>query len=180
MCIDIELYFETINILNGYKIKPNIHRPNASGIQRTVVWGKKRPTVTRVGNPVLSQNFGLVKSRFGTTDGLKPAGIREGNNNKKYETVYNQLKKLIREIAPDFEYTSITINKNFKCLPHKDKANIKPSLIIGLGNYTGGELNIEGVKYDINANPLIFNGSLLEHSTEPFTGTRYSIVFYSI
>lgn len=180
MCIDIDLYFETIDILNNYNIRPNIHRPNASGIQRTVVWGKKRPTVTRVGNPVLSQNFGLISSRFPTSDGLKSAGIREGNNNKKYETVYNQLKKLIREIAPDFQYTSITVNKNFKCNPHKDRANKSPSLIIGLGDYSGGELNIEGVKYDIKCRALIFNGSLLEHSTEPFTGTRYSIVYYSI
>jgi len=180
MCIDIDLYFETINILDNYKIKPNIHRPNASGIQRTAVWGVKKPHRVNVGVKCLSQNFGLVKSRFPTSDGLKPAGIRQSNNNDKYPEVYNQLKKLIKEIAPDFEYNSITVNKNFRCLPHKDKANIKPSLIIGLGDYTGGELNIENCLFDIKCNPLIFNGSLLEHSTEPFTGTRYSIVFYSI
>jgi len=182
MCIENNwcLYYETLDILDNYNIKSNIHRCNASGVDRTAVWGKKTPTNINVGVKCLSQNFGLVQSRFGTSDGLKPAGKREGNNNEKYPEVYKQLKELIFHIDPQFVYNAITVNKNFRCLPHKDKYNIKPSLIIALGDYTGGELNIEGVKFDINWNPLVFNGGKLEHSTEPFIGTRYSIVYYSI
>jgi len=182
MCITDNwcLYYETLEILDNFKIKNNIHRCNASGVDRTVVWGKSRPTKVNVGVKCLSQNFGLVQSRFGTSDGLKPAGKREGNNNEKYPEVYKQLQELIYHIDPQFEYNAITVNKNFRCLPHKDKYNIKPSLIIALGDYTGGELNIEGAKFDINWNPLIFNGGKLEHSTEEFDGDRYSIVYYSI
>ena len=76
------------------------------------------------------------------------------------------------------KYTSITLNKNFKCLPHKDKGNKKESLIVGLGDYIGGELFIEGIPFDIKYNPLLFNGVDLEHWVNDFEGDRWTIVYY--
>ena len=44
MCITDNwcLYYETLDILDNYKIKSNIHRCNASGVDRTTTWGKKK------------------------------------------------------------------------------------------------------------------------------------------
>ena len=45
-----------------------------------------------------------------------------------------------RATLPDFEFTHIQLNKNLVCSPHKDGRNRGESLILFLGEYTGGEL----------------------------------------
>lgn len=46
------------------------------------------------------------------------------------------------------------------------------SLIVGLGNYTGGDVQVEGNSYDIRYNPLEFDGWNQLHWTCPFQGER--------
>ena len=46
------------------------------------------------------------------------------------------------------------------------------SLIVGLGNYTGGEIMVEGKSYDIRYNALEFDGWNQLHWTSPFKGER--------
>ena len=53
-------------------------------------------------------------------------------------------------------------------------------MIIGLGDYKGGELNLQELVYDIRNRFLIFDGSLQTHWTEPFIGERYTITYYTI
>eukprot|EP00929_Paragymnodinium_shiwhaense_P052124 TRINITY_DN26129_c0_g1_i1.p1 TRINITY_DN26129_c0_g1~~TRINITY_DN26129_c0_g1_i1.p1 ORF type:complete len:553 (-),score=119.97 TRINITY_DN26129_c0_g1_i1:97-1755(-) len=110
----------------------------------------------------------------------------------------------LRAVAPDFPFTSIQLNYNYASRPHIDKNNLGTSFIVGLGDYTDGELwvhddtgdtefTLEG--QDVNGyyhvgRPLkgqllqirdawtIFDGNLL-HYTKPFTGERYSIIFFT-
>jgi hypothetical protein len=92
---------------------------------------------------------------------------------------YEKLKQLMNEHDPNFEYTTMTLNKNFQCTRHIDSNNVGESYIIGFGNYKGGELNIENVKFDIKHKFHKFNGSELYHWVEPWTdGDRYSVVYY--
>ena len=98
--------------------------------------------------------------------------------NKKYLDLYNKLKQLISYYHPDFKYTTIQINKNILSPPHVDKNNVGPSYIIGLGDYKGGELNIEGKKYNIKNRWKYFNGTK-GHWTESFLGNRYSIIYFT-
>jgi hypothetical protein len=178
MCekLSMDLYFETLEILERNVIKKTCNRVNVSGLSRLVQWGSKKGTnkYDRVGFPMRSQSFGLVNKRFFTSGFNKRQSfdkpLQESNNNKKYPELFTQLKKLIKRIDPNFSYNSITVNHNFKCIPHFDKANISPSLIIALGDFEGGELNIEGCLFDIHWNPLIMNGSTSEHSTNDFVG----------
>tara|TARA_R110000787_G_scaffold15236_1_gene47062 strand:+ start:378 stop:881 length:504 start_codon:yes stop_codon:yes gene_type:complete len=86
--------------------------------------------------------------------------------------IYNECKMLF----PDLEFDCIMINKNFTCPPHKDKNNTGDSVIIGFGDYMGGELVIEGEPVDIYYTPYMFNGSKKEHWVTPFVGDRYSVV----
>jgi hypothetical protein len=98
---------------------------------------------------------------------------------KKYPILYDKLKQLMINYDPDFEFTTITLNKNFKCEPHKDSKNIGISYIIGIGDYVGGELNVENEKIDIKNKFYKFNGSEKTHFVESWSGgDRYTLVFY--
>jgi len=79
-------------------------------------------------------------------------------------------------------FTSITVNMNYQATAHRDRNNIGVSFLVGCGTYAGGELEIlEGEmkgKYDIRT-PVITDFSKVLHAVLPFTGTRYSLVYYT-
>ena len=89
---------------------------------------------------------------------------------------------LMKEFAPDFEFTSIQVNKNIMCKPHKDSWNKGDSVIFALGTYSnGGELVICSVPYDIKRKPLLFNGGKNTHWVNDWEfGDRYTITCYNI
>ena len=71
---------------------------------------------------------------------------------------------------------------------HVDGKNVGISYIVGLGDYTGGELIVYGsrkepikpVKHNLKKNFYSFNGSQYLHEVAPFKGERYTIVFFKI
>lgn len=83
--------------------------------------------------------------------------------------------KIVPKIIP---FTSIQLNHNYQTKPHVDKNNIGESLTLSFGDFTGGELVINGVSYQTKNKTLIFNGSLEEHYNNPIIGDRYSIVYF--
>eukprot|EP00439_Symbiodinium_sp_Y106_P060043 s3090_g8.t2 len=124
---------------------------------------------------------------------------------KKNPNLVRLLSAFCRAAHPDFEFTSIQVNKNYAARPHVDKNNLGNSFIIGLGNYKGGELwahddegdvpvdltesirsmlhyragvTYRGRTFDINGRWQSFDGNRL-HCARPFEGTRYSLVFYT-
>jgi hypothetical protein len=107
-------------------------------------------------------------------------GLGRSRNNKRYPEHYAEMIKIAEIINPDVKYTSFMLNDNYPSKPHKDKNNDGVSCIIGFGEYEGGELNVEGKKYNIRYTPLHMDASVQEHFTEPWTGSRYSIVFFRI
>jgi hypothetical protein len=52
-------------------------------------------------------------------------------------------------------------------------------MIVGLGDYVGGELAVEGTGHDIRYLPLQFDGWRLRHWTLPFAGERFSLVWFT-
>lgn len=107
-------------------------------------------------------------------------GLGHSRNNKLFPEHYKEMLKIADIINPDCKWTSIMLNDNYKSQPHRDKNNDGASCIVGFGDYENGELNIEGDKYNIKYRPLHMNASLQEHSTEEWTGSRYSIVFFRV
>ena len=185
MCIDENILNETLETLSNMKWKLTKNRPNASGTKCLKQWGRNKGTnkYDKVGYSVCSMNFGMVYRLFRNTGNIHEkldSPYQEGANNAKYPEVYDSLKKLIHHIDSSFEYNSITINKNFKCRPHYDKNNKSPSMIIGLGDYEGGELVVEKCEMDIKNNPVIFNGGSCLHWVNEFIGDRFTIVYYNI
>ena len=104
-------------------------------------------------------------------------------NNKKYPELFKAVVEYGNQILPTgFDYTVITVNKNLKAKKHKDSSNDGLGCITFLGDYTGGGLYIyekgKPKLYDTKNVVIAFNGSILAHRTQPFTGNRYAIIFY--
>jgi hypothetical protein len=118
--------------------------------------------------------FGMVKYH----QRLKESGV-----SIKYPHIMPLLKKFMDSHNPGFQFTNVYVNKNAVCKKHVDSKNVGVTLLIGFGDYTGGDtvlhINNEPVKCNINGSSLIFDGSVIQHESEPFEGTRYSLVFFN-
>ena len=84
---------------------------------------------------------------------------------------------------PEFIFTQVQLNKNYKCSKHRDSSNIGESILLTLGDYKGGGTIIEYENENIEINSHYelqkFNGSKYFHYTLPYTGTRYALVFFN-
>ncbi len=78
----------------------------------------------------------------------------------------------------NFKWNSVTMNKNLKCKAHYDKTNVGDSILIGLGDYTKGELKIEDKIYNTWNEKIIFNGATQKHETMDWVGNRYTLIFF--
>jgi hypothetical protein len=99
----------------------------------------------------------------------------------KFTTQNMELYELLCEFGKtitDIPFKSICINFNTIAEPHVDINNSGVSCIIGLGDYSGGELVYNNIKVNIHNNPIEFDGSKIIHYSLPFIGTRYSIIFF--
>lgn len=120
-----------------------------------------------------SQCFGIVKQR-----NCRYAGSRF---NFMRPDLLAAVQRLARKILPyEFEYDGIQVNENYQTAPHKDAGNRGESAIVGFGDYTGGELLVEEQSVSIKNRVVYFDGSVYTHSTAPFTGNRYSLVFFKV
>ena len=147
---------------------------------------KKRtiPPISRGKN-----NRGAVIGTIGRTITLGFGDNRQGYNffktNEKYDEIYTALVHFGNQVVPKgWEYQGITLNYGVKAKKHIDSKNLGRSVIIGIGNYTGGDIRIwdkngkNPKDYDVHEKPTMFNGGVLAHETQPFKGERYTIIFY--
>ena len=149
-----ELENITIPKIEGYRAKDyNVSRGTLLGHQGRTIhlgYGRRR----RLGNGILS-------------------------NTHKYMKLYKlAIEYGLKNLPKDFIFTTITINYNLRCIPHKDGGNAGISCLTTLGNYEGGGLFIEGKLYPTHKKILMFDGSKCLHETEKFEGERYSIIYY--
>ena len=118
------------------------------------------------------------------------ANNRRGYNylktNKKYPELFKALVDFGNRVVPKgFEYQAITLNHNCKAKKHIDGLNVGASVIVGIGEYTGGALRVfkpdgsGGKDFQIHDHPAMFNGGILPHETQEFKGDkRYTLIFY--
>merc|ERR1719329_1443447 len=103
--------------------------------------------------------------------------------NRVFPELVRRAFELERALRPNGPLSStIAVNKRAQFLPHLDSgagAGQSKSLIVGLGEYTGGELVVEGEVLDILYKPREFNGWTQRHWTLPFTGDRFSLVWFT-
>ena len=100
-------------------------------------------------------------------------------SNTQNPELFHLLVLLGDKIVPKtIPFTSMQLNHNYQTKPHVDKNNIGKSLTLSFGDFTGGELVINGVPYQTKNKTLIFNGSLEEHYNNPIIGDRYSVTYF--
>jgi len=124
---------------------------------------------------------------------LAPGRMREKDEETGlYKTkIYSEcpyMKDVLTEFGkiwfPEFESSQFQLNKNFITPRHLDSKNRGESYIVGFGNYAKGELVVEDEKgketlINISIAPFKFDGAKYYHWTKPFTGTRYSVVWFA-
>ena len=116
--------------------------------------------------------FGLTRARYSGVVGLSRDSIR-------YPEIFDEVTKIGDKYVP-FKWTSAHLNYNVICPVHRDDKNNGKSVLVSFGEYIGGNIVIEGIKYDARHRPLMFNGSLLEHwNTPDLQGNKYSLVYYT-
>lgn len=161
---------------------------------RELKWPRtQRPNVVRKSRIEKNEKTGYEGFALGIVTSWAGKGENAGyrkmlslkTREPKYKRLFSETKKLMRLKDPSFKFTSIQYNKNNRAARHRDAKNVGVSYIVGLGDYTGGELIIfdenekNPVKHDIKDKFYSFNGSVYPHETAPYKGERYTLVFYS-
>eukprot|EP00401_Gymnodinium_catenatum_P013955 CAMPEP_0117486672 /NCGR_PEP_ID=MMETSP0784-20121206/15598_1 /TAXON_ID=39447 /ORGANISM="" /LENGTH=498 /DNA_ID=CAMNT_0005281291 /DNA_START=67 /DNA_END=1561 /DNA_ORIENTATION=- len=142
---------------------------------------------------VYSDTMGAIRARsfgFGSTPPTK-----------RYPGVPKLLCQWLADnrpkIAAKFYCTAINLNANYAGRRHRDQNNEGPSVIRAFGKFKGGKLRYfprdtqrnprppletlnvkDSVLFDLSRHTVVFNGNSA-HEVEPFTGERYSVVFFT-
>ena len=138
---------------------------------------KTRTYIGRVGATLQTFTLGKVRA-------YDKSELVNSKYNKRFPELFNKLKKLIKEKAPNYEWTSLIINKNLQSKWHKDKNNIDFSYAIGLGDFKKGGFDIRtngDFKSIDNKNKLVKFDGHIEHRTSAGSskgGNRYAIIYY--
>ena len=126
-----------------------------------------------------SMVLGKVKVMF------KPKGtFAPSRHNKKHADLLKMAKRFLKQHDTSYRFHAVTINKNHAAAKHIDQNNKGHSWIIGLGNYTGGELVFTDKSspyygtHNIKNRWFKFVGDT-EHYVKPFKGERYTMVYYN-
>eukprot|EP01047_Picozoa_sp_COSAG01_P082979 COSAG01_NODE_17176_length_1172_cov_691.409133_1_plen_369_part_01 len=82
-------------------------------------------------------------------------------------------------LKPDFYFSSIIVLQNSQCDVHADTNNLGESAIITVGKHTGGGLWVHGSGPCLCHNTVHYFDGKTPHTTMPFDGERYSVVFYT-
>ena len=133
----------------------------ANGLYKDGVGNDRLP----LGNDLFPE---LVKAVFELEIELSKTGIKQAEGTDA--------------VRPRPVSSHCAINCNAQFTPHVDSgrgAGQSLSMIVGLGDYAGGELGVEGIGHDIRYAPLEFDGWRLRHWTKPFVGERFSLVWFT-
>ena len=114
---------EVLAVLRAWVFRKNYNRKNV--MKTNVEW-------------VHSDTLGLIRFQSG--------GFIVADATQEHPQVTQVMTKWLHdqcptEIGTDFQCTSISVNKNYGGRLHRDAGNEGPSILMSLGDFTGGELN---------------------------------------
>jgi hypothetical protein len=140
---------------------------------------------------VFSDTVGLLRDRTGDI---------HLTASTKYPEVVRLLNKYLSDRLPaemaGFAWTTLNLNCNYAAKLHRDGNNFGPSFLAAFGDFQGGQLNAwpeddrqvdkledlkdkDKVQYDMSKGLVLFNGNC-GHGVEAFTGTRFSVVYFTV
>jgi hypothetical protein len=156
--------------------KINIPKIMASHPKSETRLKEKMERSARIGNVGRTMTLGYGDTR---------RGYKEFSTNKRFAAAFKLLVEFGNAVGPvGWDYNTITLNKGVLAKKHKDSHNLGRSVLIGLGDYEGGQIRVwdrhdeNPVDYETKMQPVMFNGGLQYHETQPFTGERFTIIYY--
>ena len=135
-----------------------------------------------------SLDFGLSSRSLTQVEG-KERGIAATQGTLDNPYLANMLCNYVRAVVDDeaFLFSSILVTKDSEYGLHVDSKNVGRSVIITLGNHSGGELwsasatidgkPVPGGPISAHNEPHFFDGNV-PHCTLPFVGDRFSVIAY--
>lgn len=139
---------------------------------------------------VFSDTLGLLRDRQGD--------LHLTSATRRYPQVAEIFARWLTDRLPDeskgFAFTSMNVNCNYAAAMHRDNGNFGPSFIKAFGDFSGGALNYwpedaggdlkdvpkaRKTSLDLKKGLALFNGNCA-HSVDPFKGSRYSIVYFTV
>mmetsp|Transcript_7743 Transcript_7743/g.28352 ORF Transcript_7743/g.28352 Transcript_7743/m.28352 type:complete len:528 (+) Transcript_7743:142-1725(+) len=103
---------------------------------------------------------------------------------QQYQRVWDLAYSLVQSVDPDFaeQYTAIAMTKNFVGSPHVDTENVGPFYGISIGNFEGGGICVENTPFEVAEVDTRRKFGKVDgrfpHWVAPYTGERYSIIYY--
>jgi len=90
---------------------------------------------------------------------------------------------MVKDLDPDYKFTSIQVNRNFIGQPHIDKGDHSYQYALALGDFCGGELVLETddpeqlTAFETKRRLTKCDGRR-PHWVTKYSGTRYSLIMY--
>ena len=110
--------------------------------------------------------------------------VSKPTHNKKHKRAIELATKYMTLYNPSFQYTSIQFSRCMQTPRHVDKNNVGDSIIVGIGDYEGGTIDIyDGdniTPINIWHTPHRFNANTTYHKTGNFSGIRFTITWYTV
>tara|TARA_R110000822_G_scaffold95742_1_gene218554 strand:- start:14768 stop:15316 length:549 start_codon:yes stop_codon:yes gene_type:complete len=142
---------------------------------RTTIFGGVKETIP----PFEAFALGLARA-------YNKKELVQSAKNRKYPDLYELCKSFIKYDYPDFEYTTIQLNKNVNTEYHFDARNggvDNLSACIGIGDFTEGGIEIKEndiiTQYPNKDKWLLYNGKTKLHRTIPAIGDRFAIIYFT-
>lgn len=174
------IYTMLLELLQKTKIPYSYKRPNvlyddpSEYTTFKIIKGKRVLKWKRKMRTCQSISFGKYREMF-----CKNPQIRDMKNNEKFPELFEELKRMVIEFDPDFQFDTITLNKNLVCKKHIDKYNKGDSYIYFLGDFEGGALlNENGERFEKKNVFHPFNGQIPHWNEEITSGTKFSIIWF--
>jgi tRNA U38,U39,U40 pseudouridine synthase TruA len=184
-----------------YSMPSNIYEDSLSNLRYIVENGKWLATSTarskvikkteeeeeKDPERITSGSFTIINPDFNDGSLLKDGKIRLPLGNQVFPELVKSIFLLESKISLEMGFdrpasSHCAVNRNAQFTPHVDSGRglgQSKSMIVGLGDYTGGEIIVEGTPYAIRYEPLQFDGWKQRHWTAPFDGERFSLVWFT-
>ena len=163
--------------------KPPMEYMKALGCLREIVSKGLWPNTSEQRRKVIVEDSGSARGGGSFSLGRMLGSEHKCKYNDLFPDLHAAVFALERALMPGrAPSTAVAVNRNATFKPHLDSGAGQGqgvSLIVGLGEYTGGELMVEGMPHDILYRPLEFDGWKERHWTLPFKGERYSLVWFT-
>jgi hypothetical protein len=134
--------------LSNYKV-PKSNRPKVAGHSTTLGWSDTRRQKT----------------------------VAQRSLQERAKRVQICMNEIVKKLFPGRRWSSLQVNYNTVSQEHCDSNNRGTSLIVTVGDYTGGSFVLGDQVQDTYGKLVEFDGKT-PHSSEPFQGNRYSVIAF--